>query len=380
MRNLLVLVVLFVAIGGIAWWQVNQNSTQKDTYSNNKHAMFAVEDVDQIQRVFLADRNGRQALVEREEGLHWTYTNKATGKQYRANPSAIHTLLETIQRLRVRETVNKAATPNAVRSLATDATKVEIYGEGDTPLRVYYVGAMVNGATGNYIIMEDAEQPYIGYLPGFQGTIDTRYLLNEADWRDKAFIRLDPKALEFVEVAYQDPSQRAASFRINRKNANTYAVAPVDESVPKKPEETLNQANAETFMEDFDVVHSEMLLQDKAQRDTVITTMPFAVITYKANYHNEPQVVRIYPMVNPYADRGDGRPGHRQKIQRYFVDIDEDNFFLAQHLVIRSMLWGYDFFFQEAPVQLLEDEAETTQAFHNDKTYAPQRMRLIEDD
>ena len=31
----------------------------------------------------------------------------------------------------------------------------------------------------------------------------------------------------------------------------------------------------------------------------------------------------------------------------YFVDIDEDNFFLAQHLVIRKLLWGYRFFFQK---------------------------------
>jgi hypothetical protein len=70
---------------------------------------------------------------------------------------------------------------------------------------------------------------------------------------------------------------------------------------------------------------------------------------------------------NPTADRGDGDPGHRQKIQRYFVDIDEDNFYLTQHLVMRSLFWGYDFFFQNAPVQLQEDEMKTKRAFPDNK-------------
>jgi hypothetical protein len=70
---------------------------------------------------------------------------------------------------------------------------------------------------------------------------------------------------------------------------------------------------------------------------------------------------------NPTADRGDGDPGHRQKIQRYFVDINEDNFFLTQHMVMRSLFWGHDFFFQNAPVVLEEDEVSTKQHFPDGK-------------
>lgn len=369
MRNLLVLALLFTILGGVAWWQLNQNTSQKDTYANSKHTMFAVEDVHQIQRIFIADRRGRKVLLERVDDVMWTYTNKATGKSYRANPGAVQTLLQTINQLRVREAVNKKAIDNAVRSLATNSTKVEIYNKEGKAIRIYYVGAVVGGGTGNHIIMQDAEQPYVGYLPRFQGTIDTRYILDEASWRDKAFIRLDPKRLEFVEVAYQDPSQRASSFRVNCKGNNQYEVLPVNKVTSPFSMEELNQANVETFIEDFDIVSAEMLIQNKKQRDTVITTPPFTVITYKADYHNEPQVIRVYAVINPLADRGDGLPGHRQRIQRYFVDIDEDNFFLAQHLVLRSLFWDYNYFFQKTSVQLLEDEAQTVE----------RRTRLIQD-
>ena len=111
----------------------------------------------------------------------------------------------------------------------------------------------------------------------------------------------------------------------------------------------------------------EKILYDKSLRDSIITTSPFAIISYKADYHQEAQVFRIYSLFNPNADRGDGQAGHRQKIQRYFIDIDEDNFFLGQHLVIRKILWGYSFFFQKGAVQLIEDEAVTKRTFPDNK-------------
>lgn len=379
MRKLFALVVLFLILGGLAWWQVQKSTTQKDSYAEEKHTMFAVQDIDQIQRVFLANREGRRVLLERIEDLNWTYTDQETGKTYRANPGVVYTLLQTLHKVRVREPINKSAVDNAVRSLASQQTKVEVYTDAKEPIRVYYVGAMTDGATGNYLIMEGSERPYVGYIPNFQGTIDTRFLIKDANWRDRAIVRLDPKDLEFVEVAYQAPEQRAASFRIAQKGENNYEVTAIDEGTTVRAAELLNQVNAETFIEDFDVISAEMLIFNKHQRDTVITSIPFAVVTYKATYHNEPQIFRIYPVVNPEADRGDGLPGHRQKIQRYFIDIDEDNFFLAQHLVIRSMLWDYRYFFQEAPVQLVEDEAHTVRVFPDDKPTDPQRLRLVEE-
>jgi hypothetical protein len=276
-------------------------------------------------------------------------------------------LLQTITRIRVREPVNKAAMENAVKSLASKATKVELYDKDGNQLRVYYVGAMTSGATGNLVIMQDSDQPYVGYIPNFQGTIDTRYIVEEEVLRDKAFIRVEPKDIEFIQVAYQDPIQQKESFRITQKSLGKYEVTPVYESTTPQPASYLNQANAETFFEDFDVIAAEKIIYDKMQRDTVITTNPFVILTYKASYHNEPQVLRIYSLFNPTADRGDGDPGHRQKIQRYFVDINEDNFFLTQHMVMRSLFWSYSYFFQNAPVVLQEDEASTKQRFPDGK-------------
>lgn len=367
MGRIIALVLLLGGLSGFTWWTINQKGPVRDTYAANKHSMFAYQHVDQIDKIFLADRGGRKILLKRVDDLHWTFENKRTGKEYRANPSAMYMLLQTIQRIRVREPINKAAMENAVKSLASKATKVELYDKEGNTLRVYYVGAMTSSAKGNLVIMQDSDQPYVGYIPNFEGTIDTRYIVEEKDLRDKAFLRVDPKDIEFIQVAYQNPIQQKESFRITQKSVGDYEVTPVYESTTPRPANTLNKANAETFFEDFDVIAAEKIIYDKMQRDTVITTTPFVVVTYKATYHNEPQVFRIYSLYNPNADRGDGDPGHRQKIQRYFVDINEDNFFLTQHMVMRSLFWAHDYFFQNAPVVLQEDEASTKQRFPDGK-------------
>lgn len=379
MGRIIVLLVLFCSLGGFAYWKMQEGAAPKDTYSNNVETMFALADADQIERVFMADRRGHQVLLERVEGLNWKFTNKVTGKTYRANPAAIQSLLQTLKKIRTKEPVNKEAMDNAVKQLAAKQTKVEIYGADKKKLRVFYVGPMTSGATGNFMIMEGSDQPYIVYIPNFQGTIGTRFTTDEIDLRDKAFVRTTPEALEFVQVDYQDPSQSSASFRINRLDNGQFGIEPLDENAPKFSQDQVNQDNAETYIEDFDVIASEMILhKDKFKnlRDSLITTQPFAIVTYKATYHNDPQRFRLYSVFNPNADRGDGQVGHRQKIQRYYVDIDEDNFFLAQHLVIRSMLWGYSFFFQQEAVQLLEDEVSTKKSFPDDKE--GERARKIE--
>ena len=367
MGRITLLALFFCGLGAFAIWKIQNPDKVEDTFANSLHTQFALEDVNQIQRVFLADRAGNQALLERNEDLDWTYTNKSNQKQFRAHPSAIYTLLETIKKIRTREPVAKSAVPNVVKSLAAKATKVEIYDKNNNKLRVYYVGTMASGATGNYMIMEGSERPYVIYIPNFQGTIDTRFMVREEDWRDKAVFRVKPEDLEFVQVEYQAPNQQFESFKI-AKEGDRYNVTPLSPDAPNVYSiDQVNQDNADTYFQDFDVLGAEKIIYNKEQRDTVITSTPFAIISYKTNYHNEPQTFRLYSIYNPNADRGDGQVGHRQKIQRYFIDIDEDHFYLGQHLVIRKLLWGYSFFFQKEAVQLVEDEAATKQNFPDNK-------------
>lgn len=358
-----ILLALFLVLGGTAYWLVTKNKPIEDTFAANPLTQFAVQDINQIKRIFLTDRLGNQALVERVSDLNWIYTNKVTGMQYRANPNIVYTLLQTLQRVRVRQAVSKAGEANAVKALASQGIKVEVYDQNDTKIRVFNVGAMTDGATGNFINMDGSEKIYVAYIPNNPGTIDTRFVTQEQNWRDKAVLRNEVNAIEFVEMQYHAPSQKPFSFRVDRLGGEQVSVKPLDGSSPKYTQEQVNQSNALTYLESYDVVSAERILYNKRLRDSIILQPAFATLRYKASYHNEPQEVRIYSLYNPNADRGDGEVGHRQKIQRYFIDIDKDNFFLAQHIVLRDLFWSYDYFFQQGAVELLEDEAQVKEAF-----------------
>ncbi len=366
MKNI-ILVLLFVLLGGAAYWYTQENKPIEDTFSGDIHTQFALEDTEQIQRVFLADREGNQALVEKQSETVWTYTNKVTGKKYKANPSVIWTLLDAIKKIRVRQAVPKSAEKNAVNALASTGIKVEIYDANKNKLRVYNIGPMTDGAMGNFVNIDGSNKIFVAYIPKSPGTIDTRFVTTEADWRDKAIFRNNVEALEFVELKYYENSHKSHSFRITQKGKEKYTIEPLEEQSASYTASQINQSNVTSYMEDFDVISAERILYDKVLRDSITQTTPFATVTYKASYHNEPQSFDVYSLYNPNADRGDGNPGHRQKIQRYFVDIDKDNFFLAQHLVLRRLFWSYDYFFQKGSVLLEEDEVATKKKFRENK-------------
>jgi hypothetical protein len=362
MKKTLLLITLAI-IGSIGSWFVLQQNQTSNTFDNDPHTQFAVNSTE-VSRVFLADRNGNQALVEKKDG-YWLYTNKVTGQQFRATPGGIHVLLETLRRIRVRYKVGKSAEKNAVLALASKGTKVEIYDSENKLMKVYNVGPMTDGAMGNFVNIDGSNDIYVGYIPKSPGTIDTRFITTEVDWRDKAIFRTNPKSIEFVSLEYHDPSQKMFSFEIKNNNGDFEVNGiPKNENSATGP---LNTDNVEAYLDDLDACFYEQVIDNSYLRDSIISSPPFATFKYKTKQQNQDQVVQFYPLYNPTANRGDGEVGHRQKIQRYFVHIDKDNFFIAQHLVVRKLFWSLSYFFDQDAINLMEDEATLKNRFEDNK-------------
>lgn len=367
MRKLIIPLILFIALGlGAMFLLNNSKQDNSSTYTNNDVSSFHIEDLSVVGKIFLADRAGNQALLTLEKGT-WMYTNPINKKRYRARPDALRNLLETITSIRARNPVSKPAVENVVKTLATTSNKIEIYDKSDNLLKTYYIGKDADEGKGTHMIMEGAERPYIVDIPSFIGSVHTRYIVSEQDWRDKAIFRVNPKQVEYIQLEYQDPSQVAFSFKITRLQEDQYEVSTLNEQTKKIDISLFNNDNAATYFEDFNNVAAEKIIKDKQLRDSIITMPPFLILSYKLKQKSEAESFRVYSIYNPGADRGDGNPGHRQKLQRYYIDIDENNFFLVQHLVFRRLLWGYEFFFRKAPVLLQEDEAYTKGQFPENK-------------
>ena len=58
MGRIIVLVLVFLGLGTLAVWKIKYSGKVEDTFANSLHTQFAIEDINQIQRVFLVDRDG----------------------------------------------------------------------------------------------------------------------------------------------------------------------------------------------------------------------------------------------------------------------------------------------------------------------------------
>ncbi|MCP4438454.1 MAG: DUF4340 domain-containing protein [Aureispira sp.] len=367
MRRLIIPAILFIVLGlGTMFLLSNPEKNNSSTYNSTDVSSFHIEDISIVGKIFIADRGGNQALLTLE-GNTWMYTNMATNQKYRARPDAVRNLLETVKSIRARNPVPKPAVDNVVKTLAAISNKVEIYDKDGSLIKTYYVGKDADEGKGTHMIMEGAERPYIVDIPNFIGSVHTRYIVSEKDWRDKAVFRINPKNLEYIQLEYQDPSQISHSFKLSKVQPDQYEVTALSDLTKKIDPSLFNNDNAATYFEDFNAVAAEKIVYNKQLRDSIITATPFLILSYKLKQKSEAQYIRVYGIYNPTADRGDGLPGHRQKLQRYYIDVDDNHFFLVQHLVFRRLLWGYDFFFRKAPVVLQEDEARTTGEFPENK-------------
>ena len=265
-KNILV-VVFFIALGGIAFWLFKNHSsdTIKTPLKN-----FAVEDTASIDKLFLAEKDGSTALVERIAPGDWRIN-----KKYKARNDAINTLLYTIMNLEVRSPVGKNLYNNTMKLMASKSTKIEIYQKGQL-VKTYYVGHPTMDNLGTFMYLEHSSVPFIMYIPGFNGYLSSRYFTREAEWRDRGIFRYDPRAI--INVKVDDYNRPQRSFMISRKPDSTYMVVtlkdlkPVAPTDPKKLRDYIT-AYSSTNFEKLDAELSRF------QKDSILKAGPFAKVS-----------------------------------------------------------------------------------------------------
>ena len=124
----------------------------------------------------------------------------------------------------------QAAVPQAVKDLAAHGIKVELYDRNNEKLKAYYVGGMTSNERGTYMIMEEAEQPYVMHIPSWEGGLRVRYWLSDMDWEDRTIFGYKPEEINSVSVEY--PRQKNKSFKLEQKGGE-YLVEPYYEITPR---------------------------------------------------------------------------------------------------------------------------------------------------
>ncbi len=340
MKRTLILLLLFIGLGGGAYF-ISQNKDTTSATSKNADGDFAVKNVDDIYKIFIANKKDYRVLLERKKD-HWVYNKKFKARKY-----AIQDLLTTIENVEMKYTTPRNAEKNMIKNLASSGVKVEIYDKNDNIMKTYYVGASTKNSLGTYMIMEGATEPYVVHNPTFVGMLKGKYYKGEDDWKDLNFFGETVEEIEEVSVEY--PKQRNNSFTIF-KEGGEFQVKPFFESTPKS-KKPLKSGAIENYLNNYYSLHAENFVNKLPTRDSIAQTVPFVILTLK-NTEGETKSARLFPIIqkdeygNPISFVNKNLAS-TEAISRYHLDYSDGSFRLVQHRVFERVFWAYNFFFEE---------------------------------
>jgi hypothetical protein len=201
---IILVVLLLLAAFAVYTYRNKGKASTIDAEARN----FKYPDTAAITKIFIADKEGDQStLIRTKKG--WVVNNK-----YPCRKDAILNLLEAIKNAEVKMPVPKKAKEGVLKIMATSALKVEVYA-GDELVKQYYIGHETTDSEGSYALLTDLEtgenysDPYVIFIPGFQGFLMPRFIAKEGEWRDRVVMNFIPPQMKQVKldnIEYPDSS------------------------------------------------------------------------------------------------------------------------------------------------------------------------------
>lgn len=262
--------LLLLALGGVALWLWRSGS---NTTLAGPMADFAVPDTAKIDRIFIAQMDGKTADLRRA-GDHWTVNGMS------ANPVPINTLLKTFIRVEVKTPVPKSMQANVLKTMSTLAVKVEIYTGDDTPEKIWWVGHGTQDHFGVFAVLEKpgegrSDSPFVLGMTGFTGIINTRFHARLDEWRSSD-VAVYKDLSKVARVQVEHPSTDSPGYSILYNGKGTLQLkdtagrdVPIDTSLVRDLMMHLTDAHFEYFERSI----------TKAQRDSVLATKPWHMLT-----------------------------------------------------------------------------------------------------
>ncbi len=296
---------------------------------------FAVKDTGSITKIFIANKNNQSVTLTRAGKGQWLANNK-----FPVRSDAINTLLYTVNMLDVKSVIDPRSWNTIIKSLAVKAVKVEIY-EGDKRVKVYYVGEETADELGTYMLLanpeteENYKQPYIIYIPGFDGYLTTRYFIKEDDWRDRTIVQYYPYDLKSVTLQYP---QADSSFRINIEGKNKFIL---DNPVTGQKIGSFDTVAVKQYLTYYQSLSWEVTAIT-SKKDSILGSPPFALITIEDLKGKVTDIKLYHRQAGSKSDKYG--VDYTYDPDRIFALINNKDFVVCQYFVFGKILQPATYF------------------------------------
>lgn len=334
-------VILLVILSGLAWWLYQYNRNVQSGGINMPDRDFTVTNTDDIQKIFIAFRDG-ETLTFTREGKSWIIN-----RQYKADDAVMIHLINVFGKMKMLYIPPKPAVKNIVESIGKNGIKVELYDRKDKKMKVFYVGTDTQAGDGTHMILEGYAQPYVMHLPGLLGGLRSRFEQPLRNYRDKAVFEYKPEEISEITAVYHKDMN--SSFHLTRKG-NSFDIKPVDPLTPpiKAP---VNMMRVNTYLSGFERVAAESIVNENKGRDSILSLVPFCTFTLKDIQGNIKECTfHVYDDIL-IGDTKTRTVKDMQDIDRFFLNVKGGDFYLAQRRVFSRIMPEYRYFFEANPVK-----------------------------
>ncbi len=344
-KLLIIFIILLVVVAAVITG--NHYTTLKDTDTS-----FSVRDTASITKIFIADKNVNESLLER------TPKGWMLNKKFKANQRSIDFFLETIKKLKVKSPVSNAARNNVVKRMASSAIKVEIYQKVPRinlfnrvklwwhvkKTKVIYVGDVTQNNLGTYMLLEGAQNPYIVYIPGFRGFVSVRFTPKPDDW--KSHVVFNKNLADIKSVQLENIKKPEKSFKVKMVDAmGRFEITRLNDGDALKDYDTLKLLNFLTSFRDLRYESRLNSILAPQKIDSILHTQPIYKITL-VDLHNDTTKVTMFNK-NRFPDEVNNALEELVPVDldRFYASInDGEDFVLMQYYVFDKVLRPIDFY------------------------------------
>ncbi len=267
----IIIIGVLIALVGLSIYIFKSKSKSGTADSDERN--FKFKDTALITKIFIADKDGDQSILER------TKTGWVVNGKFAVRTDGILNLLEAIKNVEVKMPVNKGAKENVLKVMASSALKVEIY-VGDNLVKQYYVGHETPDSEGSYMLLTDEnsgknyESPFVCFIPGFVGYLIPRYIAKENEWRDRVVVNYIPPQIKQIKVEHSETPD--SSFTIDLVSTTNFKLKNnLGVDIP------FAEFKMKQYLAYFQNLSYEVLLTGKSKKlsDSLFKNKPFDIIT-----------------------------------------------------------------------------------------------------
>lgn len=336
-RTLLYLLAVLILGAGV-WFFLFQD--QK--VFRGKEANFSVKDTASIGRIFLANNAGNQVTLTR------TNDGWMVNQKYPALQAHVNNLLRTLYEQQVQNKVTKSAYNNVIKSMAGDAIKCELYNRSGNLMRRFFVGLETQKYTGTYMLMDNAEEPYVVQIPGFTGFLTPRFQPYETYWRDREVVDFFPEEIQSIAVRY--PLAPINNFTVawDGKDSSSMSVTlpPEMQFGGKKPV----AGKARSYLNFYHKIFGEAFLNGETGLDSILAGVPMKseIIIQPKNGAAEKIQLFYYPLHRGSKNLDNESTDFENDwdADRYYAVVHggKDTMLVQRRIFDKMLRRGYEFF------------------------------------